>query len=154
VTGYEALKFLHILTAIVWLGGAILFQVLSIRAAGLADPSAASRIGQDAEWVGLRVFMPASILTLGFGIWMVLTSAALDFDELWINLGLAGFIVTFILGMGFINPTGKRIGKAMAERGPQDPVTQQLLRRQRFLTRLNVLLLIAVVFDMVVRPGT
>jgi uncharacterized membrane protein len=153
VSRYELWKFLHIMTSMVWVGGAGLFQILTLKAAASGDPAESGRIGQTALWTGTRVFMPASIAVLVLGVVMVLDSP-LGFDELWIGLGLIGLIVTVVIGAGFITPTGRRIGQSMAERGPQDPVTQQLVRRQMFLTRLNLLLLVAVVFDMVVKPGS
>ena len=150
MTRYELWKFLHVISAMVWVGGAVLFQILATRAAGTPD---AGRIGQIAIWFGTRVFMPASIIVLAVGIVMVL-DGPWEFQDVWINVGMLGLIVAVIIGAGLITPTGRRIMQAMAERGPQDPTTQKLVRRQTILTRVNLVILVLMVFDMVVKPGT
>ncbi len=150
---YEVWKFLHIVAAMAWVGGAILFQVLSIKAASSGNPAEGGRIGQLALWTGTRIFLPSSIAVLVLGVVMVL-DGPWEFDELWINLGIIGLVLTVFIGMAFITPNGKRIGATVAERGPNDPFVQRLQRKQMILTRLSVLLLVAVVFDMVVRPGS
>jgi hypothetical protein len=148
VTRYEIWKFLHVIFAMIWVGGAIIFQILSTRAAGTPD---AGRIGQIALWFGTRVFMPASILVLGLGILMVV-DGPWEWEDVWINVGMLGLIVSVIIGAGFITPNGRRLLQAVAERGPQDPEAQKRMRRQKILTRVVLVILLFMVFDMVVKP--
>ena len=150
---YEVWKFLHVIGAMVWVGGSILFIVLSARAGATKDPAESGRIGQLALWVGTRIFAPASVWVLIFGLVMVF-DGPWEFSDAWIGLGLLGIIITAGIGNGFLAPNGRKIGPAMMERGPQDPVTLRLVSRQRFFSILNGILLIAVVFDMVVKPGS
>ncbi len=150
---YEVWKFLHVVGAMVWVGGSVVFLFLSARTAATKDPAESGRIGQLALWTGTRIFAPASVLVLIFGIVMIL-DGPWEFSDVWIGLGLVGIVLTAGIGNGFLAPNGRKIGPAMQERGPQDPVTQRLVSRQRFFSILNTLLLIAVVFDMVVKPGS
>ncbi|MEX0875044.1 MAG: DUF2269 family protein [Actinomycetota bacterium] len=150
---YELWKYLHIVAAMVWVGGATVLQVLNLKAAGSGDPAERARIGGWSQWLGQSVFMPASIVVLVVGVVMVL-DGPWEFSDPWIGLGLIGIVVTVVIGAVFITPTGKRLNEAMATRGPQDPVSQQLARRVTLLARFNLLLLVLLVFDMVVKPGT
>ncbi len=150
---YEIWKFLHVIAAMIWVGGSIVLIVLSARASATKDPSESGRIGQLALWVGTRIFAPVSALVLILGIVMVL-DGPWEFSDAWIGLGLLGIILTAGIGNGILGPNGRKIGPAMMQRGPQDPVTQRLVKRQRVFSILNAVLLIAVVFDMVVKPGS
>lgn len=150
---YEIWKILHVLGAMVWVGGSIVFLVLSARAAATKDPAESGRIGQLALWTGTRIFAPASAWVLIFGLIMVF-DGPWEFSDAWIGLGLVGIVLTAGIGNGILAPNGRKIGPAMMERGPQDPVTQRLVSRQRFFSILNTVLLIAVVYDMVVKPGS
>lgn len=150
---YEIWKFLHVVGAMVWVGGSIVFLVLSARAGASKDPAEQGRIGQLALWTGTRIFTPAAIWVLILGIVMVL-DGPWEFSDAWIGLGLLGVLVTLGIGMGILARNGRKIGPAMMERGPDDPVTKRLVSRQRSFAILNGVLLIAVVFDMVVKPGS
>jgi uncharacterized membrane protein len=153
VSRYEIWKFLHVVAAMVWTGGSVVFLVLSARAGASKDPAEMGRTGQLALWTGTRIFAPASVFVLILGIVMIL-DGPWEFSDPWIGLGLLGVIVTAGIGNGFLAPNGRKIGPAMMERGPQDPVTQRLVSRQRLFSILNTVLLVAVVFDMVVKPGS
>jgi hypothetical protein len=50
----------------------------------------------------MRLFVPASLTVVVFGIAMVIESDAWTFDYLWIVLGLVGYAATFVTGFFFI----------------------------------------------------
>jgi hypothetical protein len=76
-----------------------------------------------------------------------------SFGDLWITLGLVGYALSALIGMVGLGPLAKRAQKLTAERGPQDPVVLHTRRRIERLQRLDMVILIVVVFDMVVKPG-
>jgi uncharacterized membrane protein len=82
---YDAFKVLHVLAAVIWVGGAFTLQVLLFKATRAADLDRSAARGQDAEYVGQRVFFPASIAILFFGIWMVLDQPVWAFGQLQIS---------------------------------------------------------------------
>lgn len=151
MSGYEVVVFFHVLAAIVWVGAGFGLQLLEIRAKQ-SGPDRMRFFGQEAEWLSTRLFMPASFAAVGFGIWAV-AIGPWSFSDTWITAGFAGFILTIIVGMGFIAPTSKKLAQVSGERGPQDPEAQRLTRRMTLASRFNMLVLVAVVFDMVVKPG-
>lgn len=98
MTRYKLLLFLHVAAAIVWLGGAMVLQYFAFRAERASDPLEMHRVSIDAEWLAMRLFVPASLAVLVFGILLVL-DGTWGFDQFWIVLGLAGYAFSFFLGI-------------------------------------------------------
>lgn len=146
---YEILLFLHVATAIVWLGGAMVIQFFAFRAERATDPLEMQRVASDAEWLAVRLFVPASLAVLVFGILLVL-DGPWSFDQLWIVLGLAGYAISFLVGILFLEPEGKRIGAAMAA-GDKERAGW-LIRRINAVSRLELTVLYLVVAAMVLKP--
>jgi putative copper export protein len=65
------LLFLHILAAIVWLGGLIMLGLLATLVLRSRDAEAVGRFVRNLCVVGPAVFAPAMLAVLGLGIWMV-----------------------------------------------------------------------------------
>lgn len=145
------LKFLHVLSAVVWVGGGVMLQVLLARAKK-AGPESVAEFNQHAEWTSQRFFMPASIGALVFGIATVI-AGNYDWGDLWITLGFVGFALSALNGMAILGPTAKKMKAIIAERGPNDPVAAHMARRMDLAGRIDLVVLVAVVFVMVVKPG-
>jgi len=64
---YNTIKFLHILLAMIWVGGGITIQVFAIRAMK-AGPEHTQHFAETVHWVGNRVFMPASGILFLLGL--------------------------------------------------------------------------------------
>ena len=152
MTYYELIVFLHVLSAIAWVGGGMIMQMLSLGAKRAEDPAAQMHYGRQAEEMSRRYFMPASFAVLGFGIWATIIGPW-SFGDLWITLGLVGYALSALIGMAGLGPLAKRAQKLTEERGPMDPVVLHTRRRMERLTRLDLVILVAVIFDMVVKPG-
>ena len=150
MTGTDILKFLHVFFAIVWVGGGVMFQFLLARAKSVG-PEMVGHFNSLAEWTSNRVFMPASFLTLGFGIATVI-AGGYEWNEMWINVGFAGFFLSAIIGMAVLGPTSKKMKALVAERGPNDPVVTHMGRRLDLFGKIDLIILIAVVFMMVTKP--
>jgi uncharacterized membrane protein len=145
------IKFFHVLSAIVWVGGGVMIQVLMSHAKKIG-PESVSVFSGSAEWTSKRIFMPASFAALVFGIWLVI-AGGYDFGDLWIGLGFVGFIASALIGTTILGPTSKKMNALAAERGPNDPVVIHMSRRIERAGRFDLVILILVVLDMVVKPG-
>ena len=88
-----------------------------------------------------------------FGSWMVIDQEAWEFSQFWISAALTVFLASFIAGAGFLGPESGRLGTLAEERGVADPELQARIRRLLLVSRIELVLLIAVIFDMVVKPG-
>jgi uncharacterized membrane protein len=152
VTWYEFALFVHILAAIVWVGGGALTQVLAFRIVRADDPVRLAGFAKDMERVGMFVFTPAALIVLGFGF-ALMAEGSWSYD-FWVIFGLAVIGASALTGSLFLGPEAGRIGKLVDARGPEYPEVQDRIRRILVISRIELTLLIAVVFAMVVKPFT
>jgi uncharacterized membrane protein len=150
---YDWLLLGHILAAIAWVGGAITMQTVGARLVRAESPEAVAAFARTAEWIGPRLYMPASLAVLGFGIAMVAVSETWSIGDLWIILGLVGIAISAIGGAVFFGPQAKRIGEALRSEGAESERAQALIRRLFVVGRVDLLLLLLIVADMVLKPG-
>jgi uncharacterized membrane protein len=153
MTGYSWLLFFHILAAIVWVGGAIVLNILSTRAIRSGDPARQAAIAMDGEWLGSRIIAPTSLIILALGLAMVGVSEAWTIGQLWIVLALVLFGLTALTGSIFNGPDAGRIGKLIQSRVAEDAEVQRRIRRIVLIARLDLITLIVIVWDMAVKPG-
>jgi uncharacterized membrane protein len=153
VTTYELLLFGHLLFVAVWVGGDVMLQFLALRAIRAAGEHQIA-FTRDVEWVGTRVLTPSALLVVAFGFGLISESqGAYELSQTWIWLGLAAFAASFVAGATFLGPEAGRLGALADERGAEDPEVQRRMRRIFWISRIELIILIAVIFDMVVKPG-
>ena len=148
---YDLFQFLHVISAMVWLGSGVglvaLFAVMG------GDRASVLGTGQYLEKLGPRLFGAAAVATLLFGILTVVASdGAISFTDPWILIGLGGIVASFIV-TGIATPVGKKMGPAVAEHGPDSAEVTALLGKTRMLNFLHIVVLVVVVWAMVAQPG-
>jgi uncharacterized membrane protein len=151
VSYYEILLFLHLVAAAVWLGAAVTLHALFVRARGTDDGVLIERLTKNSDWLVTRVFVPTSLAALVLGILLTI-EGSWGFDQLWILLGLFGFAAIFALGLGVIEREGKQLDKALDDHGYGHPLVAYHLRRIDAFSKLDLVLLLVVVFDMSLKP--
>jgi uncharacterized membrane protein len=149
---YEFLLLGHIIAAIIWLGAGFLLMLVIFGARGRGDRDAELAEQQGLEYLTPRLFIPASLSTLLFGLLLVIDSDFWSFDQLWVTIGLTGWLVSFVLGFFYFRPEGERIGSLVGDRGPTDPEVDRRLFNVTVVDRVQVLILFTVVADMVLKP--
>jgi uncharacterized membrane protein len=150
---FNGLKYVHILTAMIWLGTSIYLQFTATRLAKANDPARMATFAKDAEYTGTHLIMPSTILLLLMGIALVAYSPAYGFTDAWILLAFAGYAATFVTGAFVIGPTTGKIGALIESEGPASPEAQALIRRIFAVSRVDLVVLLLVVADMVFKPG-
>jgi uncharacterized membrane protein len=151
MTRYELLLFLHITAAIIWLGAGFLLAVLILGAERARDPVKEASYQQDVGWLSTRLFIPASLSTLIFGLLLV-ADGSWSFDQLWVSLGLAGWLASFGMGILYFKPEAERIAQLSERNGPTDPEVTRRIRRLNIADRFQLVILFLVVADMVIKP--
>ena len=148
---YLTFKAVHVIFAVVWIGGGLLLTILGILAELRNEPVELATLARQASMVGERIFTPASLIVLAMGIAMMVN---LDWGwgSFWIVFGLLGFASTFVIGIGLLAPLSKRAAAAFAESGPESPEAQALVARILVIARVDIAVLLLVVVDMVVKP--
>ena len=146
---FELLLFAHVAMAVIWIGGGLMMQFFGIRASMSGDPARMAALGADIEWIGQRVFIPASLLAFLTGILLVVESDFYGFGDDWIVIGLALYATTFLGGLLFLGPESGRVGKLTAAGSPEaGPRTLRLI----MVGRLDLVLLFVLLYDMTVKP--
>ncbi len=144
------LHLLHIVSAIVWVGGGLVLSVIGARARANGTPAAIADFSQLISYVGTRVMLPAVLGTVVFGVWMVLENSQWSFSQLWVRLAIGLFILAFLIGAVYLG----RVGIQMQRAGSEDAASAKLLLG-RWLTGYWVVLLVLLIalWDMVFKPG-
>jgi len=91
---YSIFKLLHVLCAIAWVGGGLTLLVASMLASRAAQPTTLFGILDMMNQLGKTWFIPASLLTVIFGA--VATTFGGLWGDMWVILGLLGFLNTFL----------------------------------------------------------
>ena len=149
---YDTLLFLHILLAVIWVGGGITIQWFALRVMP-RGPKEVADFANDVSWAGMRIFMPASGLLLLLGIAMV-AWGPWDFSEVWVLIGIGGFLATFVTGSAFLGPTSKKLSELIKANGAGDPGVTTLTRKLLAVSRVDLIVLVIVIWDMAYKPGS
>jgi uncharacterized membrane protein len=148
---YDWLLLGHIVAAMVWLGGGVVLAVLAVATLRGGDGQAVARFVGSLRVIGPAALAPATVATVGLGIWLVLDSAAWDFGQTWVQLALALFAAAVVVGAGQQARTAINAQRAI-ERDDHTEARRQLAR-WTWGYGVVVTLLLVVAWDMVFKPG-
>ncbi|HSJ27261.1 MAG TPA: hypothetical protein VLB67_03560 [Acidimicrobiia bacterium] len=137
------LRLLHILGAVAWVGSALAFHVFE-RILARDGGSDMAVVVRHSQAIGSMIFAPASVVTVGSGIGLVLLRPGIGFTDLWVLIGIAG-----VLASGAV----QGLVGARAEREVTASPTADAWQRLRRVGMADVAILVAVVVAMVLRPG-
>ena len=149
MTWYQFLLFVHISAAMIWLGGAFMFQMYGFVVRRGGDPEEIARFAGRAGVLAERMFVPASLVVILAGIGMMI-DGNWDWDQLWVIFALVTFGASFLTGLLVLGPMAKRI----PEVGPTTPAGQALIERLFSILRVDLAFMYTIVFAMVVKPTT
>ena len=147
---YDFLLTVHVLGAIVWLGGSVMMLIFGY-AYRRADMDARLGFARIAEKLASIVFAAASIVVIVAGSFLV-DEAGYDFSDTWVVLGYVGWFLSFVLGIGFYGPEGKRREKAIETEGAASPAVAKSLNRVLSVATVDTLIVALVVVDMTTKP--
>ena len=151
-TTYQWYLAVHILAAVVWVGGAVTIQLLVIRASRPNARLQLASLSSEIEWVGTRLYAPTSLILVIFGFMLVGKG---DWDmEGWIVFALIVWLFSFVTGIGFLGPQSKKLSEDIERHGPDSAQALGRMQRLFLVSRVELVLLVLVVLDMVVKPGS
>jgi uncharacterized membrane protein len=151
MTWYTFFKSLHVVAAALWVGGAFIIQAYAFRILRSNDARRTADFAKDTEVVSMRVFIPTTWILLLAAIGMML-NLDLTWGQNWVVLGLISWALSFVLGAGFLGPESGRISKIVESEGPESPSAQARIRRILLVSRLELVILLTVIVNMVVKP--
>jgi uncharacterized membrane protein len=150
LTLYEFLLFVHVAAAVVWVGGAAMLQLMALRLAK-NDAAALAEFFGGVEKVGNRALVPASLIAVLTGFGLVWESDFWTLGDDWIVIGLVLFAITFLAGATFFGPESGRINRLIQADGAV--AAEPRMRRMLVLTRIDLIILFLIIFDMTVKPS-
>jgi hypothetical protein len=137
MTRYEVFLFLHILSVILWVGAGTTLGLLWFH----PDRELRRRIAPLGEWLGPRLFAPAALGALVFGLLLV-HEGHWTFHPLFVQLGLAAFGVSFVINAGVRAPLSRKLADQ----------PERLEGTLSALSRFELSVLYLTVADMVLKP--
>src|SRR5215470_17387230 len=153
LTWYDWFKTLHVLAAVLWVGGNVTLVTYAFLTLRQNDPAEMASFARKAALIGERFFTPMSFIVLGMGFGLMENSASpWTYDQFFVIFALAGWAASALIGILFLGPEAKKLGKLMPTRSPEDPEVQYKIRRILMIARIDALLLIAIVFVMTAKP--
>jgi uncharacterized membrane protein len=151
---YDFLLTAHVLAAVLWVGGAVTLHILVRRAMGMADARATHEAMLQVEWVGQRFYPAFSLFLIIAGVLLVTRDeGGFEFSDTFIQLGLAGWVISFLIGIGFYEREGKKRAALVASEGPESASVGASIRRTAMVNSFELLILVLVVVDMTTKPG-
>ncbi|HWH44986.1 MAG TPA: DUF2269 family protein [Thermoleophilaceae bacterium] len=140
----------HVLAAVLWVGGSAMLIVWGRRALASGDTQRIVGFAREAAWIGPRIFAPLSIALFLAG---QLLLAELDLEhETWIILAETGWLVSFLIGVLYYGRKAKDLDRRIAEHGEDSPEVLENVRQTSNVAVFELAILLLVVVDMTVKP--
>jgi uncharacterized membrane protein len=149
---YQLLLFAHILSAVIWVGGAFAIQALAFLVSRSNDPMELPRLGRNLEIIGSRVFMPAAIVLFVAGVLM--TIQHWSFGDTWIAVSVFLFVLSALAGALYLGPRAKRAAALFDAEGPSSAEARRLIGRLFVVSRLELVSFAVIIGLMVFKPGS
>ena len=148
---YGALKVLHILAAVVWIGGGVMFAMVTTRLLSSRDRTALGAvIPQMARQLG-AAGGPASGIVLLTGIAMVLVGH-IGFSVLWVRLGFGGILLHALFGAFVMRKRTMKLIEAVSVPSTDETEVARAGARLRSGMFAYLALMVSVVAVMVLKP--
>jgi uncharacterized membrane protein len=148
---YGVFKAIHVLAAIIWLGGGAAIAVLAWQAQRTKDNAQLLQIGKQAEWLSMRVFVPSALVVVAMGV-VLMHKGDWGYGHFWTLFGLIAWGVSFVVGAAFLGPESGRLAKLIETKGPEDPEVLARLNRIISVARADVVLIMLIAIDMIAKP--
>lgn len=149
---HRFLKFLHVAAVILWIGGAFTMAVLVLGVTRTRDRTLMAALIRHVGRYAGAVMGPTSLVTLLSGIGMLIV-IGLSPATLWVQWGMVGILVHFVLGGWFIRRTTQRLGALAADPDAGEAAIAALRRRLALLDGAYLAILLSVVGAMTIKPG-
>ncbi len=146
---YLAIKYLHILAAIVAVGANITYGVWNVRAS--RDPSHTSFALKGVKFLDDRIANPAYGVVLITGLLMAIFGVGLL--HLWVIAALVLFAALVVLGVGFYSPVLRNQIKLADAGDTTSPAFGTLARRGAIMGPATGVIILLILAMMVFKPG-
>jgi uncharacterized membrane protein len=152
ISTYQLYLSVHILAAVVWVGGAVIIQLFAQRAIAAQSGERMAAFSADVEWIGTRIFIPTSLLLIVFGF-LLIHEGHWGYP-FWVVFPIVVWFASFAVGAGFLGPQSGKLKEIVAREGVDSAAATTLRQRIMLVSRVEAVLLALVVLDMALKPGS
>ncbi len=152
ISTYQWFLSVHILAAVLWVGGAFTIQLFAIRAVRANEGPRLATLTSEIEWVGTRLFIPSSLILVIFGF-LLIHEGNWSY-QFWLVFPIVVWAASFIAGAGFLGPQSGKLSEEIERHGIDSAQARARLGRILTVSRIELLLLLLVVLDMALKPGS
>jgi uncharacterized membrane protein len=152
MSAYSVLLFVHVVCAIIWVGGAFALQLLAFLVSRTGDQLELARLLRYFELIGSRVFVP--VATLLFVAGAAMTLQAWSFGRTWIAVSVTLWVLSAVAGAAYLGPRAKRVGDLFNAEGPSSEAGRALMDRLFLVSRLELVSFAIIIALMVFKPGS
>lgn len=149
---YRILLFVHVMAVILWLGTGSVFQMLTEKATASKDEAKMRTVVSLGDTFGKAYFGILTVTVLLSGIFMVV-EADWGFDQVFVIGGIVGIVASGGLGGAIIGPVSEKLQERLAAGGAFDAQAVADLTRIRDVGRIDLSIMVIVVFFMTYKPG-
>ncbi len=112
---YEFLLAVHVLAAVIWVGGAVTLHIFG-RFATKEGPERQLAFTGESIRIGNMVYAPLAVVLLIAGILLV-DEVGYSYGDPWITIGFLGFLVSFVLGGRLLRAGRQALRRGRGGRG-------------------------------------
>jgi uncharacterized membrane protein len=151
VNAYGFLKFLHLLSVIVWVGGVAALSIIAWRLKSERNREVLAALVGQASLYGQRVAGPASFIVLLTGPMMV-GMAHIGFGTFWVLWGFAGLTAHFWIGATALRTRTKTLLQLASGSSGDEAAILVAARRLWSAQLIYLAIMVAVIAAMVLKP--
>jgi uncharacterized membrane protein len=149
---YELYLALHIVCAVLWVGGGVSVHILGRWVSKSGDPERLVAFNRDAVKISNVFYAPLALVLIVSGVLLV-EEVGYSYGDLWITLGFLGWLFSLAVGLAFYPQQSRKIEAAVAADGPTSETAQAGISRILLVNSIEITILVFVVIDMAVKPG-
>ncbi len=148
---YELLLIAHVLGVVVWLGSSITNVVLLARANASSELQRLVLQVESGRWVDLRLGMPAALVVLLAGGWLM-AEGDWPFDTaLWIHIGMGALLGAAGIAIVWTGPHQRRLLR-LAAGGGNSLALHAMASRIMFGSVASIALILVALWAMIDKP--
>jgi uncharacterized membrane protein len=148
---YEFLLTVHVLCAVIWVGGGVTLHIFG-RLATKEGPERQAVFTEQSIRLGNMLYAPLSVILLVAGVLLV-EEVGYSYGDMWITIGFLGFLTSFVIGVGYYSRAGKRYAAIAAGEGPQAPGAMAIYKQVATVNMVEITILLLVIVAMTTKPG-
>ena len=152
ITAYKLLLAVHILAAVLWVGGGVTLHVIGRLAQKSGDRERMNQFSKDAAYIGPRLYAPLSVILLLVGFPLV-DKAGYEMSDAFISIAFAGWIASFLIGILYYSRADKKREAIVASEGLGSDAFLASYKQVAMINSIELTILILVVLDMTLKPG-